>query len=567
MSGTNDNRAAFQQMLKDSSKKQFQYVIVYKLDRFARNKVESVINKKTLQDNGVSLLSAMERITDTPEGRMMETILEGFNQYFSEELTQKVNRGLRESWLKGNATGGHSVFGYDIIDKKYVPHPIEAPLVVEMFTKCAQGYTANAIEKYFKECGYRNRDGQTISLAVIYRALSNQKYTGTVERQGVKYDNIFPRLISDEIWNIVSKIHEENKHAPSRKKEVFNYLLSGKLICGDCNQKMVGISGTSKTGDTHYYYSCLSRTRKKINCNSKPIQKKLIEDLVIEITTKVIATESNINMLAQKISSAHKSTCEDNSKLKMLEKSRAEAVRSQNNIIKAIEQGIITSATKNRLNELETLITQYDFDIQHERAKTESFLTAEQVKEYLYEFVNVDTTDLNVRKLIINTFVRDVILYNDNIVITYNFKDLAGVPQVTKEYVKDIEQQIESADPSAVSFIKSSHISLARTPQKIIRTQILSSYFFCVIRDSNGRNRTQSCELCARPGVIAQTFCKHNGNAFVFLCCASKSLSVKRSESRPCFWCLLFTRPLTVRADARFASALARFAISRSLML
>ena len=93
-------------------------------------------------------------------------------------------------------------------------------------------------------------------------------------------------------------------------------------------------------------------------------------------------------------------------------------------------------------------------------------MTAEQVKEYLYEFVNADTADLNVRKLIINTFVRDVILYNDNIVITYNFKDLAGVPQVTKEYVKDIEQQIESADPSAVSFIKSSHISLARTPHQ-----------------------------------------------------------------------------------------------------
>ena len=93
-------------------------------------------------------------------------------------------------------------------------------------------------------------------------------------------------------------------------------------------------------------------------------------------------------------------------------------------------------------------------------------MTVEQVKEYLHEFVNADTTDLNVRKLIINTFVRDVILYNDNIVITYNFKDIAGVPQVTKEYVKDIEQQIESADPSAVSFIKSSHISLARTPPK-----------------------------------------------------------------------------------------------------
>lgn len=322
MSGTNDNRAAFQQMLKDSNKKQFQYVIVYKLDRFARNKVESVINKKTLQDNGVALLSAMERITDTPEGRMMETILEGFNQYFSEELTQKVNRGLRESWLKGNATGGHSVFGYDIIDKKYVPHPIEAPLVVEMFTKCAQGYTANAIEKHFKECGYRNRDGQPIRVSLIYHVLRNTKYNGVVERQGTKYDNIFPKLISDELWAKVCAVHKENKRAPSRKKEIYDYILSGKLICGDCKRKMVGISGMSMTGNIHYYYSCLSRTRKKIACNKKPIQKQFIEDLVIDTTAKIVATEDRIDSIAKKICAVHEKSCTDNTKLRMLEKNR-----------------------------------------------------------------------------------------------------------------------------------------------------------------------------------------------------------------------------------------------------
>ena len=255
MSGTNDNRAAFQQMLSDSDKKEFQYVIVYKLDRFARNKLESVINKQKLRDNGVLLLSAMEQITDTPEGRMMETILEGFNQYFSEELTQKVNRGLRESWLKGNATGGRDVFGYDVVDKKYVPNPIEAPLVVEMFTLCAQGYTANAIEKRFNECGYRNRNGQPIKVSLIYHLLRKEKYTGVVERQGVKYDNIFPRLISDELWKKVCAVHNENRRSPSRKKEIFDYILSGKLICGDCKRNMVGISGTSKTGDIHYYYA------------------------------------------------------------------------------------------------------------------------------------------------------------------------------------------------------------------------------------------------------------------------------------------------------------------------
>ena len=129
MTGTNDNWVAFQKMLKDSANKQFSVVLVYKLDRFARNKYESVVNKKTLLDNGVKLVSAMENIPDTPEGTLMEALLEGFNQYFSEELRQKVNRGLKESWLKGYATGGSHIFGYDIVNKKYVINEYEANIV------------------------------------------------------------------------------------------------------------------------------------------------------------------------------------------------------------------------------------------------------------------------------------------------------------------------------------------------------------------------------------------------------------------------------------------------------
>ena len=107
--GMNDNRAAFQQMLRDSKRRQWSVVIVYKLDRFARNKYESVVNRKKLTDNGVELVSAMENIPDTPEGKLFLAVIEGFNEYFSEDLKQKVNRGLRESWLKGNATGGKDI--------------------------------------------------------------------------------------------------------------------------------------------------------------------------------------------------------------------------------------------------------------------------------------------------------------------------------------------------------------------------------------------------------------------------------------------------------------------------
>lgn len=111
ISGTTDNRESFQKMLKDSDNKKWDYVLVYKLDRFARNKFESAIHRKHLKDNGIKLLSAMENIPETPEGVLLESLLEGMNQYFSEELAQKVSRDLHESRMKGHIIGSVP-FGY-----------------------------------------------------------------------------------------------------------------------------------------------------------------------------------------------------------------------------------------------------------------------------------------------------------------------------------------------------------------------------------------------------------------------------------------------------------------------
>lgn len=107
MTGTNDMRPDFQRMLKDSAKRQWEVVLVYKLDRFSRDKYEMTIHKHTLKENGVKLVSAMENIPDSPEGIILESLLEGMNQYYSAELAQKINRGLKESWMKGQTTGGN----------------------------------------------------------------------------------------------------------------------------------------------------------------------------------------------------------------------------------------------------------------------------------------------------------------------------------------------------------------------------------------------------------------------------------------------------------------------------
>lgn len=111
----------------------------------------------------MELVSAMENIPDTPEGKLFLAVIEGFNEYFSEDLKQKVNRGLRESWLKGNATGGHPPFGYVIRDKKYVIDEAEAAIVREIFMKYAQGYKAVAIAEDLKTRNVRRKCGKYIN--------------------------------------------------------------------------------------------------------------------------------------------------------------------------------------------------------------------------------------------------------------------------------------------------------------------------------------------------------------------------------------------------------------------
>ena len=88
--GTNDQRPAFQKMMKDAVKGHWDYVVVYTLDRFSRNRYDSAVNKRTLKSYGIKVLSAMENISDDPTGILMESMLEGLAEYYSAELSEKV---------------------------------------------------------------------------------------------------------------------------------------------------------------------------------------------------------------------------------------------------------------------------------------------------------------------------------------------------------------------------------------------------------------------------------------------------------------------------------------------
>ena len=441
MTGTNDLRPDFQRMIKDSSKKQWDYVIVYKLDRFSRNKYETTIHKHTLSNNGVKVLSAMENIPDTPEGIILESLLEGMNQYYSAELSQKVNRGLKESYIKGQFTGGVQIYGYEVKDKKNYIHPVEGEIVKEIFDKYSKGVTAVLIAEDLKKRGIRTNAGKFITDKQIYKMIANTKYNGKVQHGDTVYTNIYPAIVDDDIWQRVQKIRNANKHAPGRKKEIYDFILSGKLICGDCKTMMVGESGTSSTGDKYYYYNCLSRRRKKSNCKFKAIHKQVLEDDIMAITWKLLCDSETITELAKQILKRHENATKQNINIKALTNKRDGLLKASNNLISAIEQGIITEQTKIRLKELEAQISQLDFDIEQEKQRTYSFLTQEKIEDYLKGVICGDIDDIGTRKKIVNQFIREIVVYEDKVVITYNFTDQNPITYKLQDDIKEIEKQ------------------------------------------------------------------------------------------------------------------------------
>lgn len=259
ISGTTDNRESFQKMLKDSNNKKWDYVLVYKLDRFARNKFESAIHRKHLKDNGIKLLSAMENIPETPEGVLLESLLEGMNQYFSEELAQKVSRGLHESRMKGYIIGSVP-YGYIKENKMLKVNEEEKQILTRMFEDYSSGKTILQIPRDFEKENITNK-GSKFLPQNIRRILQKETYTGICKINNKVYDKIYPQIISQELFEKVKVKLDANKYG-CRKDNHEIFRIKDKIYCGNCNRKMYPVSAISSNGNTIRYYKCIT-TKKK----------------------------------------------------------------------------------------------------------------------------------------------------------------------------------------------------------------------------------------------------------------------------------------------------------------
>ena len=462
ISAKTDNRPEFQQMIKDSDKKLFDIVLVWKLDRFARNRYDSARYKTQLKKNGVKLMSATEIISEGPEGIILESVLEGYAEYYSADLAEKVVRGQTENILKGRCNGGRGTFGYTLdSERKFHIDPLTSPFVLESFTKYRDGLTMKEIRDWLNENGIKNPVGGAFTYNSVEHMLKNRRYIGELKFRDVVVPDAIPPIVPLELFDDVQEKIAKNKKAPARRKAEDDYLLTTKLHCGCCGALMFGESGTSRTGEVHRYYKCATAKKHK-GCKKKTVRKQWLEDLVVNQTMQLVKDDAAMESIIAKVMELQN---KENTNIPLYEKQLRDAESGIQNMLNAIQAGILTSSTKERLEQLEETKRELEARIAEEKLAKPK-VTEEFIRFWLLRFRKLDMSLKDQRQALVDTFINAIYLYDDKVLITFNYKE--GTQTITFE---------EAAE--AASKGNGSDLGCFAAPENAVKSKGFMAFLFC----------------------------------------------------------------------------------------
>ena len=419
ISAKTDNRPEFQQMIKDSDKKLFDIVLVWKLDRFARNRYDSARYKTQLKKNGVKLMSATEIISEGPEGIILDS------------------------------------------ERKFHIDPLTSPFVLESFKKYNEGSTMKEIRDWLNENGIKNPVGGAFTYNSVEHMLKNRRYIGELKFRDVVVPDAIPPIIPLELFDDVQEKIAKNKKAPARRKAEDDYLLTTKLFCGYCGALMFGESGTSRTGEVHRYYKCATAKKHK-GCKKKTVRKQWLEDLVVNQTMQLVRDDAAMESIIAKVMELQD---RENTNLPLYEKQLRDAESGIQNMLNAIQAGILTSSTKERLEQLEETKRELEARIAEEKLAKPK-VTEEFIRFWLLRFRKLDMSLKDQRQALVDTFINAIYLYDDKVLITFNYKE--GTQTVTFG---------EAAE--AASEGNGSDLDCFTAPENAVKSKDFMAFLFC----------------------------------------------------------------------------------------
>ena len=426
ISGKTDKRPQFQKMIEDSASKRFKYVLVWKFDRFSRDRYAAALYKHKLKKNGVKVVSVTESIGEGSESIILEAMLEAMAELYVTQLSENVKRGAREAALKGNNVGGVIPFGYDSINKKLVVNEKQAMIVREAFQLYAAGTQIKDIVAEFNEKGYMMRNGRPFNRETFHCMFQNEKYIGVFHYDDIRIEGGCPAIVDKETFDKCRKRAKANKREKVGKPSKTDYLLKGKAFCGYCSSSIVGDSGTSKTGVRHEYYSCSKRKKEK-NCIKLREKKGYLEWYVVEQTVLYVLQPDRLEYISNRVAEVFNESIDVSDELADLKSQRAALERE---FQKLVDKYINTSSPhmiesiNKRADEIDALLNELDAQIvEAEGIMKYDRLEPEDIKKWLKGFCNGDPLDEKFQRRVIDVLVNSVYIYDDKIVIYFNVRD------------------------------------------------------------------------------------------------------------------------------------------------
>lgn len=412
LSGKTDHRTEFRKMIANAPESD--YVVVYMFDRFSRDRYDSATYKKMLRECGVRVLSASEKVEDTPEGGLQEGMLELLSEYYVRDLARKVRRGMEGNALNA-MDNGYKLFGYDTDPetRRYVENPAEAAVVREMFRRRADGETINSIAERMARRGLTTTTGRPVDFNWAHRVLRRKAYTGVYSWDGIEVEGGMPRIVDDATFERAQRaVTGRTRRQPGWEP----YRLSGKLFCGLCGLRMHGYAGRGKNGTRYRYYGC----KEDGGCGRRGTRADLIEGSIVSKVLEVCSDEGKMRLLARRVVEAYAEQGTERAEMEAVEAQISELEREQHNLTRAAMRGFVNDETVSRNEEIKLQLK----NLRNRRGVLSSQmfeLTEDDIVEYMLH--GFDATD---EDFIFGSVVRQAFLFEDCVLLVFNFRDELG---------------------------------------------------------------------------------------------------------------------------------------------
>jgi site-specific DNA recombinase len=461
-SGRTSYRPQFRQMISMArhSDKPFDLILVYKYSRFARSREDSIVYKALLKKSGVQLTSITEPFDDTAVGRLMQSIIECIDEFYSENLGEEVTRGMRESAARGFYLNCRPPYGYRKIKvndggkerARLDVDEFQSRVVASIFEEALNGKGLTEIVKGLNLKGIASPRGSTWGKTVIHKMLRNEIYTGNMvwglrSKRGlppVRAENVCPAIIDQQTFQRVQILLRERSFTKIHPQRISSrYLLSGIARCGHCGKSLIGLQ--AKSG-RFAYYVCGTLVRKGArSCPSRYLNAKKLEELVTDKIKGHVLTPSNLTRLAKMVTEElNTNVATYETEIGTIDSAIIDVASRLDRLYDALETGKISlDLLAPRIRELK----EREDKLQERKSELHMLLTGEKAEVATQREVAKCAADfkellqegsLAEKKAFVRSFVNEVRVTGAHVLVNYRLPMSLAKPSAQKNPVLDI---------------------------------------------------------------------------------------------------------------------------------